>query len=101
MGEVMLSLWRMETIPNPATRPTMMSITMRVAEKYGVTVADIRGPSQTRRLVYPRWEAMHEIRQATTYSLPQIGRWFGGRDHSTVWNAVRKHDARIAAGLVD
>lgn len=77
-------------------RPTMRSIANRVAEKHGLTLDDLRSPSRRRPLVLARQEAIHEIRQATTQSLPAIGRFFD-RDHTTVIHAIGRHAARLQA----
>jgi chromosomal replication initiator protein len=55
----------------------------RVAVRFSVDVKAIRGPSRQRGIVWPRQVAMYAARQAG-YSFPQIGAYFGGRDHSTV-----------------
>ncbi|WP_332763979.1 helix-turn-helix domain-containing protein [Phenylobacterium sp.] len=80
----------------PPPRLTMRTIAFRVAEKHGLTLDDLRSPSRRRPLVVARQEAMHEIRQATTQSLPAIGRFFD-RDHTTVIHALERHAARLQA----
>jgi chromosomal replication initiator protein len=57
---------------------------------YGVTHEEITGDKRTRRIVLPRQVAMYLSRELTDASLPQIGRAFGGRDHTTVMYAVQK-----------
>lgn len=60
----------------------------------GVTVAQVRGGGRARKVCYPRQLSMYEVRrQRPDLSLPAIGRWFGGRDHTTVLHAVRKIEA--------
>ncbi len=66
------------------------SIQGGVARFFNVKVSDIKGPRRTRQVVMPRQIAMFLVRQHTGESLPEIGRRFGGRDHSTVIHAVRK-----------
>lgn len=61
----------------------------RVATKFGVDARAIRGPSRQRNIVWPRQVAMFVARQAG-YSLPQIGEYFGGRDHTTVMHSCEK-----------
>ena len=61
----------------------------RVAARFGVDVRSIRGPSRQRQFVWPRQVAMFVARQAG-YSFPQIGEYFGGRDHSTVMHGCDK-----------
>ncbi|MDH2313087.1 helix-turn-helix domain-containing protein [Methylobacterium brachiatum] len=65
-------------------------IIMRVAEAFGVTHADIVGESKTARVVQARWAAIAAVREAwPNKSLPQLGRCFGGRDHTTIMHAIR------------
>jgi len=61
-----------------------------VASKYGQLVGDLIGPSRTRPLVAARHVAIYLTRNLTDYSYPMIGRFFGGRDHSTCIAAVEK-----------
>ena len=75
-----------------ANEPTcsVESIQGGVARFFNVKVSDIKGPRRTRQVVMPRQIAMFLARRHTGQSLPEIGRRFGGRDHSTVIHAVRK-----------
>lgn len=61
-----------------------------VARFFGVKVQDLKGPRRTRQVVVPRQIAMYLARQHTGLSLPEIGKRFGNRDHTTVLHAVRK-----------
>lgn len=70
-------------------------IDRRVSEFYGITVADLHSSSRFRKHAWPRFVAMYLIRQHTKRSLTEIGRWFAGRDHTTVINGVN----RIAEAL--
>jgi chromosomal replication initiator protein len=74
----------------------MASVAARVAAKHGLTVADLRGQSRKRVFAWPRHEAFAECR-ALPRPLPMIGLYFGGRDHSTVWHGIRRHEERQAA----
>lgn len=66
-----------------------------VANKHAVTVGEILGPSRNKRIVAARHEAMAEAgRLRPDLSLPQIGRQFGKRDHTTVLHALRKMGVR-------
>ncbi|WP_354542341.1 helix-turn-helix domain-containing protein [Rhizobium alvei] len=68
-----------------------MQIVAEVLKSYpGITVSEVRGPCRDATLVRARHEAIYEVRRQTSFSLPQIGRWFGGRDHSSILSAVRK-----------
>jgi len=61
-----------------------------VAEHYGVTPADLKSKGRSKEVVRPRQVAMYLIRQLTGASLPEIGQFFGGRDHTTVLYATQK-----------
>lgn len=61
-----------------------------VANTYNVKVKDLTGPRRHRTVAHPRHLAMYLTRAHTHLSFPEIGRQFGGRDHSTVMNAVSK-----------
>jgi chromosomal replication initiator protein len=66
-----------------------------VARQYNVTRADLLSSRRTTNVVRPRHVAMYLAKILTLRSLPEIGRHFGGRDHTTVLHAVRKIDAVI------
>jgi chromosomal replication initiator protein len=61
-----------------------------VARQYTVSRADLRSSRRTANVVRPRQIAMYLAKTLTLRSLPEIGRRFGGRDHTTVLHAVRK-----------
>jgi chromosomal replication initiator protein len=65
------------------------------AQYYSVTLEDLCGTSRTRVLVTARQIAMYLCRELTDLSLPQIGRTFGGKDHTTVMHACRKITAQM------
>ncbi len=64
-----------------------------VASHYNVSRADILSSRRTANVVRPRQIAMYLAKTLTPRSLPEIGRRFGGRDHTTVLHAVRKIEA--------
>ncbi len=70
-----------------------------VAEKFGVKTEALCGPRRTRTVVLPRQVAMFLARQLTELSLVEIGRLFGGRDHTTVIYSCEKVGAMIAADI--
>ena len=86
-------------------RVTVEEIQRRVAEHYNIRLSDLIGPKRTRIFVRPRQMAMYLCKTLTARSLPEIGRHFGKRDHTTVIHAIRKieeltiHDAGIAQDL--
>ncbi len=61
-----------------------------VASFYGITESDMKTGKRTRAIAYPRQLAMYLARELTDYSLPDIGGFFGGRDHTTVLHACNK-----------
>ena len=71
-------------------RITIEDIQKRVAEHYNIRLADMHSPRRARSVARPRQVAMYLAKQLTTRSLPEIGRKFGGRDHTTVMHAVRR-----------
>jgi len=66
-----------------------------VARHYNVSKADLLSSRRTRTIVRPRQIAMYLAKVLTPRSLPEIGRRFGGRDHTTVLHAVRKIEGMI------
>jgi len=71
-------------------RVTIEEIQKRVAEHFNVRIADMHSARRARAVARPRQVAMYLAKQLTARSLPEIGRKFGGRDHTTVMHAVRK-----------
>lgn len=70
-----------------------------VANHYNVSRADILSSRRTATVVRPRQIAMYLAKSLTLRSLPEIGRRFGGRDHTTVLHAVRKIEGMVAKDL--
>jgi chromosomal replication initiator protein len=83
-------------------RITIDEIQRKVAEHYNLRMTDMHSARRARNVARPRQVAMYLAKQLTARSLPEIGRKFGGRDHTTVMHAVRKieelmdDDAQIA-----
>ncbi len=83
-------------------RITIDEIQRKVAEHYNLRLSDMHSARRARSVARPRQVAMYLAKQLTARSLPEIGRKFGGRDHTTVMHAVRKieelmdEDAQIA-----
>lgn len=65
-------------------------IQKKVAEHFGIKVSDMNSVRRSRNIARPRQVAMFLAKRLTTKSLPEIGRKFGGKDHTTVIHAVRK-----------
>jgi chromosomal replication initiator protein len=71
-------------------RVSIDEIQKKVAEYFSVRVSDMHSPRRARNVARPRQIAMYLSKQLTPRSLPEIGRKFGGRDHTTVLHAVKK-----------
>lgn len=69
---------------------TIEEIQRKVAEHYNVRLSDMIGPKRMRTIARPRQVAMYLSKNLTTRSLPEIGRRFGGRDHTTIMHGIRK-----------
>ncbi len=69
-------------------RVTIDAIQKAVADKFGVKQSQLREKSNTRAIVYPRQIAMYLVKELTTASLPEIGRAFGGKHHTTVIHSI-------------
>ncbi|MCY1364946.1 Chromosomal replication initiator protein DnaA [compost metagenome] len=68
-----------------------------MARHYNVSKQDLLSNRRTRTIVKPRQVAMYLAKMLTPRSLPEIGRRFGGRDHTTVLHAVRKIEDLVGA----
>ncbi len=71
-------------------RITIEDIQKRVAAHYNIRMTDMHSARRARNVARPRQVAMYLSKQLTSRSLPEIGRKFGGRDHTTVMHAVRR-----------
>jgi chromosomal replication initiator protein len=69
---------------------TIESIQKAVAEQFGLRVTEIKAKNNSRAIVYPRQIAMYLTKHLTEASLPEIGRQFGGKHHTTVMHSVEK-----------
>ena len=78
-------------------RPKIEDIQRVVAQHFNVSKADLLSARRTRAVVRPRQVAMYLAKSLTPRSLPEIGRRFGGRDHTTVLHAVRKIDSLMGS----
>ncbi len=76
--------------PAEPKRVRIEDIQRVVARQYNVSRADLLSSRRTANVVRPRQVAMYLAKVLTLRSLPEIGRRFGGRDHTTVLHAVRK-----------
>ncbi len=71
-------------------RVTIEEIQRKVAEHYSMRLTDMSSPRRSRAVARPRQIAMYLAKQLTSRSLPEIGRKFGNRDHTTVMHAVSR-----------
>jgi chromosomal replication initiator protein len=71
-------------------RITMDSVLRAVADHFGLTPAQVKQKSNSRQIAYPRQIAMYLIKDLTHASLPEIGRMFAGKHHTTVLHSVQK-----------
>ncbi|HEY2477500.1 MAG TPA: chromosomal replication initiator protein DnaA [Solirubrobacterales bacterium] len=81
--------------PRTAQATSVEEIQQQVAERFGISRAELIGSSRAATPLRARQVAIYLTRELTDLSLPQIGRLYGGRDHTTVLNSLR----RIEAGL--
>lgn len=78
-------------------RPNMLRcIQERVADFYGLPLGEMVSARRSKSVAWPRQVAMYLSRELTPCSLPDIGRRFGGRDHTTVIHAIKQVEKRIA-----
>lgn len=75
---------------------TIEEIQRKVAEHYNIRLSDMIGPKRPRNIARPRQVAMYLAKQLTPRSLPEIGRRFGGRDHTTIMHGVKKIEELMA-----
>ena len=69
---------------------TIDHIQRKVAEFFGIKLSDLRAQNRTKAIAFPRQIAMYLARQLTHASLSEVGRAFGGKDHTTVLHGVEK-----------
>jgi len=81
--------------PQDPKRVRIEDIQRTVARQYNVSRADLLSARRTANVVRPRQIAMYLAKTLTLRSLPEIGRRFGGRDHTTVLHAVRKIETLV------
>jgi chromosomal replication initiator protein len=79
-------------IDSQQRKVTIDSIQKAVAEQFGLRLAEIKAKNNSRAIVYPRQIAMYLAKHMTDSSLPEIGRQFGGKHHTTVLHSIEKID---------
>jgi chromosomal replication initiator protein len=88
--EVLANIWGAEE-----RAVTIDDILRRVGDVFHVKVQDLRAKTRTKAVAFPRQVAMYLTRQLTSDSYADIGRGFGGKDHTTVLHAVNKIEALL------
>jgi len=71
-------------------RVSVDDIQRKVSEHYNIRISDMHSPRRSRMVARPRQIAMYLSKALTEHSLPEIGRKFGGRDHTTIMHGVRR-----------
>ncbi len=79
-------------VPGQDKRITIESIAKNVADKFALHPAQLKQKTNEQKIVYPRQIAMYLAKELTPASLPEIGRWFGSKHHTTVLHSVQKID---------
>ena len=80
---------------------TVEEIQRKVSDHYNIRLSDMIGPKRVRSYARPRQVAMYLCKQLTSRSLPEIGRRFGGRDHTTVMHGVKRiEELKIQDGQI-
>lgn len=87
------------TFTRPRVRPNMRQIVADVADRYGVRVSDLQGPSRRQCYVVPRHEFMYLAHEIHGYSLPHVGD-FLDRDHTTILHGCQMYLRRQEPGYV-
>ncbi len=84
-----------DLLRSSSRKVSIEAIQNRVAAHYGVRVAEMFSPRRARNIARPRQVAMYLAKNLTSLSYPEIGRQFGGRDHTTVMHAVRTVESLV------
>jgi chromosomal replication initiator protein len=79
-----------DTIQEKKQTITAEEIQKAVADRFQIKLSDLKSKRRTKNLVYPRQVSMYLCREMTNLSFPEIGRCFGGKDHSTVIHACKQ-----------
>jgi chromosomal replication initiator protein len=94
--EVLDSLSPASYSPHSRRVRSIAEIQASACAQFGISSEELLSPARTARIAWPRQVAMYLARELTGESLPAIGRYFGGRDHTTVLHACRRASLRIA-----
>jgi hypothetical protein len=83
-----------EPQPEPVQLTPSQQILKDVAEKHKMTVFDVKGPCRQMKYVKARQEAVYRMSTELKFSLMQIGRQLGFRDHTTILNSLQRYKKR-------
>ena len=86
-----------DSVEEEEKKINMDQIQRLVADYFNIRVSDLRSKSRTKSVAEPRQIAMYLIRTLTSHSYPEIGEYFGGRDHTTVLHACQKISKDVEA----
>lgn len=89
-GRIPGKLGYLDVTPRPVRPKSVAEIQVRVADRFRIRVAEMTSARRGREVARPRQVAMYLSRHLTKQSLPEIGRRFGNRDHTTVIHACRQ-----------
>ena len=82
-------------LPEEGSQFTIESIQNAVIKHFGLKMSDLKSPSRSRNVAFPRQIAMYLIRKYTGIGFKEIGFYFGGKDHTTVIHAVKSIEKGI------
>ena len=82
------------------TRPSIVEIAKKTAKHFALKLADLRGTSRTKTIAQARSVAVYLSRELTALSLKDIGKYFGGRDHTTIRHLVESVETAIGSDAV-
>lgn len=77
--------------------PQWKRIALEVCAKHEIELNELLSPRRSREVVKARHECFWRCKKETSLSFPQIGRYFGSRDHTTVLHGIRQHEKRMRA----
>lgn len=81
--------------PAPKRKPTFQEVMEGVSRYYSVSIQDMTGASRVREILHPRQVAMHLGKKHLSLATTRLGEIFGGRDHTTVMNALEKIEEKM------
>ena len=91
-----VKLWIADLLKTKEKQVSIEDIQNKVAEKYGIKTSEILSANRSKNIARPRQIAMYLAKNLTTKSLADIGKFFGGKDHTTVMHACKKVEELIA-----